>query len=208
MATGRRSRPSRPSRPPPAVRFGDGRRPEAATHVQVAEFDGPLALLLSLIEARQLDVLTVPLGGAGRRLPRRARDARGRPAGQRQLRSWPSPPADPHQEPGDAAAPPGVDPAAARRRGARPRGRAARAAPAVPRPPRRRPAPGRRGARADRPVPARARRSRVRPGRPAPDPADAPPLDPARLGRALAAPRDRSRRRRSRRPRSCPGRSR
>jgi segregation and condensation protein A len=48
--------------PPPAVRFGAGRRPETATHVQVAEFDGPLALLLSLIEARQLDVLTIPLG--------------------------------------------------------------------------------------------------------------------------------------------------
>lgn len=47
----------------PAVHFGEGRRPETATHVQVAEFDGPLALLLSLIEARQLDVLTVPLGG-------------------------------------------------------------------------------------------------------------------------------------------------
>ncbi|HYH93204.1 MAG TPA: segregation/condensation protein A [Candidatus Saccharimonadales bacterium] len=47
----------------PAVRFADDRRPEAATRVQVAEFDGPLALLLSLIEARQLDVLTVPLGG-------------------------------------------------------------------------------------------------------------------------------------------------
>jgi segregation and condensation protein A len=47
----------------PAVRFGEGRRPETATHVQVAEFDGPLALLLSLIEARQLDVLTVPLDG-------------------------------------------------------------------------------------------------------------------------------------------------
>jgi len=46
----------------PAVRFGDG-RPESSTHVQVATFDGPLALLLSLIEARQLDVLTVPLGG-------------------------------------------------------------------------------------------------------------------------------------------------
>jgi segregation and condensation protein A len=46
-----------------AITFGDERRPEAATHVQVAEFDGPLALLLSLIEARQLDVLTVPLGG-------------------------------------------------------------------------------------------------------------------------------------------------
>ena len=45
-----------------AVRFGDGRRPETATQVQVAEFDGPLALLLSLIEARQLDVMTIPLG--------------------------------------------------------------------------------------------------------------------------------------------------
>ncbi len=47
---------------PPAVRFGEGRRLEPVTQVQVAEFDGPLALLLSLIEARQLDVLTVPLG--------------------------------------------------------------------------------------------------------------------------------------------------
>lgn len=46
-----------------AVTFGNPRRAETATHVQVAEFDGPLALLLSLIEARQLDVLTVPLGG-------------------------------------------------------------------------------------------------------------------------------------------------
>ena len=47
----------------PAISFGVGRRPETATQVQIAEFDGPLALLLSLIEARQLDVLTVPLGG-------------------------------------------------------------------------------------------------------------------------------------------------
>ena len=46
----------------PAVVFGEGRRPEAATHVRLDTFDGPLALLLSLIEARQLDVLTVPLG--------------------------------------------------------------------------------------------------------------------------------------------------
>jgi len=46
----------------PSVRFGEGRRPEARTQVQLAEFEGPLALLLSLIEARQLDVLTVPLG--------------------------------------------------------------------------------------------------------------------------------------------------
>ena len=44
------------------VQFGEGRRPESATQVQVAEFEGPLALLLALIEARQLDVLTVPLG--------------------------------------------------------------------------------------------------------------------------------------------------
>jgi segregation and condensation protein A len=46
----------------PAVVFGEGRRPEAATRVQLEAFDGPLALLLALIEARQLDVLTVPLG--------------------------------------------------------------------------------------------------------------------------------------------------
>lgn len=46
----------------PAVSFGEGRRPEAATRVQLEAFEGPLALLLSLIEARQLDVLTVPLG--------------------------------------------------------------------------------------------------------------------------------------------------
>lgn len=47
---------------PATVRFGDGRRPEQITQVQVAEFDGPLALLLALIESRKLDVLTVPLG--------------------------------------------------------------------------------------------------------------------------------------------------
>jgi segregation and condensation protein A len=46
----------------PTVAFGEGRRPESATHVTLPAFDGPLALLLSLIEARQLDVLTVPLG--------------------------------------------------------------------------------------------------------------------------------------------------
>jgi segregation and condensation protein A len=46
-----------------AVSIGDGRRPENATHVQLAAFEGPLGLLLSLIEGRQLDVLTVPLGG-------------------------------------------------------------------------------------------------------------------------------------------------
>ena len=46
----------------PSVAFGEGRRPESATHVTLPAFDGPLALLLAVIEARQLDVLTVPLG--------------------------------------------------------------------------------------------------------------------------------------------------
>ncbi len=46
----------------PSVAFGEGRRPEAATRVTLPAFEGPLALLLALIEARQLDVLTVPLG--------------------------------------------------------------------------------------------------------------------------------------------------
>ena len=52
-------------RPTVAVRFAEARpRGRAsATHVRAStEFDGPLALLLSLIEQRQLDVLTVPLG--------------------------------------------------------------------------------------------------------------------------------------------------
>jgi segregation and condensation protein A len=46
----------------PAVRIDGAQRPEAGTHVSIESFDGPLALLLSLIEARRLDVLTVPLG--------------------------------------------------------------------------------------------------------------------------------------------------
>ncbi len=46
----------------PAVAFGDGRRPESATLITLPAFDGPLALLLALIEARQMDVLSVPLG--------------------------------------------------------------------------------------------------------------------------------------------------
>jgi segregation and condensation protein A len=55
--------PAAPAAPAgPAVTFGEGRRAEHRTQVQLAEFEGPLALLLSLIEARQLDVLTVPLG--------------------------------------------------------------------------------------------------------------------------------------------------
>jgi segregation and condensation protein A len=45
-----------------AVRIGDERRPEVATSVQLAAFEGPLGLLLSLIETRQLDIQTVPHG--------------------------------------------------------------------------------------------------------------------------------------------------
>jgi segregation and condensation protein A len=44
------------------VLLADAHPPEAATRVRFEAFDGPLALLLALIEARQLDVLTVPLG--------------------------------------------------------------------------------------------------------------------------------------------------
>ena len=46
----------------PAIVFGAGRRPESATQVRIESFDGPLALLLAMIEARQLDVVSVPLG--------------------------------------------------------------------------------------------------------------------------------------------------
>lgn len=44
------------------IRFAEARRPEDATHVRLEAFDGPLALLLALIEQRRLDVLTVRLG--------------------------------------------------------------------------------------------------------------------------------------------------
>ena len=44
------------------VTFADAHRPEEATIVRLESFDGPLALLLALVEQRQLDVLTVRLG--------------------------------------------------------------------------------------------------------------------------------------------------
>jgi segregation and condensation protein A len=46
----------------PMIVMGEGRRPETATLVSLPAFQGPLGLLLALIEARQLDVLSVPLG--------------------------------------------------------------------------------------------------------------------------------------------------
>ncbi|HJW21945.1 MAG TPA: ScpA family protein, partial [Candidatus Limnocylindrales bacterium] len=44
------------------LRIDTGPSPERATQVRLAEWEGPLGLLLSLIEARRLDVLDVPLG--------------------------------------------------------------------------------------------------------------------------------------------------
>ena len=46
----------------PVVRIEPGRGQDWSTHVAIAEWEGPLGLLLSLIETRRLDVLTVPLG--------------------------------------------------------------------------------------------------------------------------------------------------
>lgn len=64
---------------PVEISFGAGRRPEESTHVRTEVFDGPLALLLSLIEQRQLDVLTVRLGDlAGAYLDALARIEHGR----------------------------------------------------------------------------------------------------------------------------------
>ena len=52
-----------PLTPPAAmVSFTYERRPESATQVHLEAFEGPLGLLLSLIEQRQLDILTVRLG--------------------------------------------------------------------------------------------------------------------------------------------------
>jgi segregation and condensation protein A len=48
--------------PGASVSFDHARQPGSAVVVHVERFDGPLALLLALIEQRQLDVLTVPLG--------------------------------------------------------------------------------------------------------------------------------------------------
>ncbi len=45
-----------------SVAFGSRRRPEDATEIRLPEWEGPLGLLLSLVEARRLDVLSVPLG--------------------------------------------------------------------------------------------------------------------------------------------------
>jgi segregation and condensation protein A len=48
--------------PTTSVAFGARRRPEDATEIRLPEWEGPLGLLLALVEARRLDVLAVPLG--------------------------------------------------------------------------------------------------------------------------------------------------
>ena len=115
--------------------------PSRPTHVQVAEFDGPLGLLLSLIEARRLDVLTVPLGALADAyldaLAGLEADRLGNVssfvaiAGQliliKSRAMLPRPPA--------------IEAGVSRRRGARSRGRAARPPHPLPRAPRCRPAP-------------------------------------------------------------------
>jgi segregation and condensation protein A len=54
-----------PPPPPgtPEIAFTGRRRHEDATHVRLTDWEGPLGLLLALVEARRLDVMTVPLGG-------------------------------------------------------------------------------------------------------------------------------------------------
>jgi len=58
------ARASEPAVQPPttSVAFGARRRPEDATEIRLPEWEGPLGLLLALVEARRLDVLAVPLG--------------------------------------------------------------------------------------------------------------------------------------------------
>ncbi|MEZ4596432.1 MAG: ScpA family protein [Chloroflexota bacterium] len=45
-----------------ALSVAAGAHPERATHIRTEGFEGPLGLLLALIEERRLDILTVPLG--------------------------------------------------------------------------------------------------------------------------------------------------
>ncbi len=52
----------RPVRGDTSVRITDTDHPDRAAHVSVEGYDGPLALLLGLIEQRELDILEVPLG--------------------------------------------------------------------------------------------------------------------------------------------------
>ncbi len=52
----------RPVRGDTSVRIADSDHPDRAAHVSVEGYEGPLGLLLGLIEQRELDILQVPLG--------------------------------------------------------------------------------------------------------------------------------------------------
>lgn len=52
----------RPQHGNTAVRITETAHPDRAAHVRLQGYDGPLALLLGLIEQRELDILGVPLG--------------------------------------------------------------------------------------------------------------------------------------------------
>ena len=51
-----------PIRGDTSVRFTDTSHPDRAAHIAVEGYEGPLGLLLGLIEQRELDILEVPLG--------------------------------------------------------------------------------------------------------------------------------------------------
>ena len=170
-----------PIRPPARSRSARAAGPSTATHVQLEAFDGPLALLLSLIEARQLDVLTVPLGAladayldalATLETTGSATSARSSSiASQLILIKSRAIAAAPRR--GGAAA-------ALRGRRAGPGGGAAGAAAPLPGAPRRRPAAARRGTPPGRPLPARAV-SAAAAGQAGARPSEGPPLDPRDL---------------------------
>ena len=151
-------------RPPSASATAAGPRPRPRS--RSPQFDGPLALLLALIEARQLDVLTVPLGGLADAyldaLARLEDDRLGNVSAfvavASQLILIKSRAMLPRR--------PAVDPTALADEGPDPEAELRARLILYRALPRRRPAPGRRRARADRPVPPRARRRpRRRPGR-------------------------------------------
>ena len=51
-----------PVRGDTSVRFTDAEHPDRAAHIAVEGYEGPMGLLLGLIEQRELDILEVPLG--------------------------------------------------------------------------------------------------------------------------------------------------
>jgi segregation and condensation protein A len=53
---------ARPRRGETEVSFARATHPDRAAHIRLETFDGPLGLLLGLIEQRELDILEVPLG--------------------------------------------------------------------------------------------------------------------------------------------------